>query len=139
MRASWVAALAVLSACGDDDPIPFPLTGAQFHADFDLANGLNQCNGDGVLQFTGSGSQVAGTLTAELHCNGEDTELSGSITSGTLDGTHVTFTVETEPALCTFTGEEGRDGLNEELRGSVECQYGDDRWTGLFVAFRDVS
>jgi hypothetical protein len=60
----------------------------------------------------------------------------GSITSGTLDGTRVGFTVETEPALCTFTAEEVRDRSNEELRGSVECQYGEDRWTGLFTAFR---
>jgi hypothetical protein len=29
-----------------------------------------------------------------------------------------------------------RDGSNEELRGSVECEYGLDTWTGLFVAFR---
>jgi hypothetical protein len=137
MRASWVAALVVLSACGDeDDPTPFPLTGGEFLADFDLANGPQQCTGDGVLQFTGSGAELAGTFTAQRHCSGEDTDLSGAITSGTLDGAHVTFTVVTEPALCTFTLDEGRDGSNEELRGSVECQYGVDTWTGLFLAFR---
>ena len=139
MRPAWVAALAVLCACGDDDPTPFALTGAQFYADFDLASGPHDCTADGVLHFTGSGTQLGGTLTAERHCNGEDSDLSGSITSGTLDGTHVDFTVETELALCTFTAEEGRDGSNEELRGSVECQYDEDRWTGLFVAFREVN
>ena len=143
MRASWVVALAVLCACGDDDePNPFLLTGEQFQADFDLASGPNQCTGDGFLHFTESGTELAGTFTGQRNCPGseapfgEATALIGAITSGKLDGTHVTFTVVTDPGPCTFTLEEVRDGLNEELRGSVECQFGVDTWTGLFAAFR---
>ena len=103
---------------------PFPLTGAQFQLDFDLANGPDQCTADGAMQFTQSGAQLTGTLTAARHCNGEDTDLSGPLTA------------ETELAECTFTGDESRDGTNEELRGTVECRYGEEPWTGLFVAFR---
>jgi hypothetical protein len=140
MRLQWVAVLALLSACGDDDPgtTPFPLTGAPFQADFDLANGLDQCTADGTLQFAESGAQLTGTLNGTRRCNGEDTDLSGPITSGALDGTHFNFTAETEPADCTFTGEESRDGSNEELRGTVECHYGEATYTGLFVAFRQL-
>jgi hypothetical protein len=135
----WAACLVALWACGgEDDPgtIPFPLTGAQFQLDFDLAYGPDQCTADGTVQFTQSGAQLTGTLTAARHCNGEDTDLSGPVTAATLDGTHFSFTVETEPAECTFTGDESRDGTNEELRGTVECRYGEEPWTGLFVAFR---
>ena len=143
MRAvPWATCLAALCACGDDNPtgaIPFDLGGDPFHVDIDLNSGLDQCTAEGTLHFTQSGDQLTGTLTGTRTCNFTDTDLTGSITSGTLNGRQLSFTAETGMAVCTFTGEEGRDGSNEELRGTVECHYGERLYTGLFVAFRDTA
>ena len=133
---SWVACLAALCACGDGDSGPdFSLGGAEFHVDFDLDSGPDECPSDGALQFVQTGSQLTGTLNATRHCAGVDSDVSGPIT-GTVDGTQVGFTAETEAADCVFTGEKGRDGTNEEIRGTVECLYGDVPYTGRFAAFR---
>ena len=127
------AGLVVLCACGDSESDEsFFLGGTQFHVDFDL----NHCTADGTLQFSQAGNQVTGTLDATRRCAGVDTDLSGPISAGTLEGTQLSFTADTEPAECTFTGEESRDGTNEELRGMVECGYADGPYTGIFVAFR---
>ena len=63
---SWVAGLAALCACGDGDSDPdFSLGGAEFHVDFDLDSGPDQCPSAGTLQVVQTGSQLTGTLGLE--------------------------------------------------------------------------
>ena len=96
-----------LAGCGSDSgtdgPSPVPVSGTWGWSQFVQGGGAS-CGEGGTLTLTQSGSQLGGSLSARGACEtpglAVDFLRSGDVTSGTVDGAHLTFTI----GVCHYDG-----------------------------------